>query len=343
MIKNEHEKNKQLEPILFAGLVNVSGAPDVGKTTFALENGAPPEKICFIDDDLKGAAVAREFEEMGRPFGKYVNLVRETEGMLENEFHKYTVNLIKNLEEGKYSTIIFDSFSRFENSFQPYVLTHQKDFRKNWSPMGSIHGAEVWLASFDYEAEFLDMLQQKAPLIIITSHLKNENIGGRRTGKMIPNTKRPLVQKCLLRIILRRSDDGSPIPTGLILKRISKKEITENGIETINILPVKVPHLTWAKIREYYENPVGNRAPTKEEMPNEHELALLDSSVLTDDQKLVMRFAIEASKEQDKEEQEGLERMKSQMLEMKESGSSLPEIAEAFDTDVPTVASILKG
>jgi hypothetical protein len=253
------------------------------------------------------------------------------------------IDLVDNLEDDKYEVIIFDNFSRFENSFQPWVLTHQKDFKTNWSPMGQIHGAEIWLKAFDYESLILDKMQEKAPLVIITSHMKRENISGRRTGKMIPDVKRPLIQKSLFRVLLRRSDDGSPVPTGIILKRISRKMVTDNGIKVVNILPVKVPHFTWDTIKEYYENPAGNRPPTPEETLTEHELALLDSSIITDDQKLVMRFMMEAAKESEEEDNEGEETLRSQMQTMKDEGSSFAEIAEAFDTDPGTVVKILKG
>lgn len=333
---------KPYENILFPGIVNVFGLPDVGKTTFALECGSPPEKICFIDDDVKGKSIALEFEAAGHPFGKFVNLTAETEGMLETEFHKYVIDLIDGIEDNKYETIIFDNFSRFENSFHPWVLTHQKEYKQNWSPMGVIHGAEIWLKAFDYEALILDKMQEKAPLLIITAHMKNENLSGRRTGKFIPDVKRPLIQKSLFRILLRRSDDGSPIPTGIILKRISKKVVTENGIEVVNILPTKVPHITWKRIREYYENPVGNKPPSPEEALTEHEMSFLDSSVLTEDQKLVMRFAMEAAKAEEEEDNEGEKTLKEQMRAMKDDGSSFADIAKAFDTEPAVVVKLLK-
>jgi len=334
------KKRKTYEHVLFAGIVNVSGLPDTGKTTFALECGAPPDKVCFIDDDLKGQAIALEMEKAGMPFGKYVNLVSETEGMLENAFHKYCLDLINGLEDDKYEVIVWDNFARFENTFQPWVKTHQKDFREGtWSPMGVIHGAEIWKVSFDYEAQILDMMQQKAPLIIITTHMKNENVSGRRTGKMIPDVKRGLLQKSLLRVLLRRSDDGSPIPTGIILKRIAKRVVDERGIRTVSILPQKVVHFSWDKIREYWENPVGNRIPTADEMPNEFELSMLDSSVLTDDQRLIMRLAIDGASDED--EGDGEKEMKAQMQSMKDNGASLREIADAFGTDIKSVVSVI--
>ena len=335
-------KKKEYEHILFPGIVNVCSMPDVGKTTFALECGAPPEKICFIDDDVKGKSVALELENAGHPFGKFVNLTAETEGMLETQFHKYVIDFIDSIEVGQFEVIIFDNFSRFENSFQPWVLTHQDDFRERWSPMGQIHGAEVWKESFDYESLVLDKMQEKAPLIITTSHMKRENINGRRTGKWIPDVKRPLIKNSLFRILLRRSDDGSPIPTGIVLKRISRRMITDNGIKVANILPVKVPHITWQKIRDYYNNPIGDRPPNPDEILTEHEMGLLDSSIITDDQKLVMRFTMEAARASEEEENEGEETLRAQMIAMQEEGKSFPQIAKAFDTNVSTVVQILK-
>ena len=71
-------------------------------------------------------------------------------------------------------------------------------------------------------------------------------------------------------------------------------------------------------------------------------MALLDSSIITDDQKLVMRFAMEAVQQDNEEENEGERRMIAQMKEMKDSGSAYSEIAKAFDTDVLTVINTIK-
>jgi hypothetical protein len=50
-----------------------------------------------------------------------------------------------------------DTFSRFEKSFHPWVLTHQGPFRESWSPSGIIHGSEIWIAAQQYESQVLDM------------------------------------------------------------------------------------------------------------------------------------------------------------------------------------------
>jgi len=341
------DKNKPKDTrkggILFSGIVNVCGESDVGKTTFALESGAMPDRILFIDDDVKGQAIANDMAKAGTPFGKYVNLVDETNGMKETDFHAYCIDMINKIEPGKYDVIIWDTFSRFEKSFHPWVLTHQGQFRERWSPSGVIHGSEIWIAAQQYESQVLDMLQSKVPLVIITSHMKDENINGFKTGKRIPDCMKPVIIKSTLRIMFRHSDNGSPVPTGLVLKRIGKRMVTENGIETVSVLPRKVENLNWAKMRELWDSPVGNRPLTPEEMPNEFEMSMLDSSVLTDDQRLVMQLSLKGSGSNiNDEEEDGTALMKADMQSMKEAGKSFVEIAEAYNVSVKDVIEVLK-
>lgn len=329
--------------ILFSGIVNVCGESDVGKTTFALESGAMPDRILFIDDDVKGQAIANDMARAGTPFGKYVNLVDETNGMKETDFHAYCIDMINKIEPGRYDVIIWDTFSRFEKSFHPWVLTHQGQFRERWSPSGVIHGSEIWIAAQQYESQVLDMLQSKVPLVIITSHMKDENVNGIRTGKRIPDCMKPVIIKSTLRIMFRHSDNGSPVPTGLVLKRIGKRTVTENGIQTISVLPRKVENLNWAKMRELWENPMGNRTPLPGEMPNEFEMSLLDSSVLTDDQRLVMQLSLRGANNDINDEEDGTALMKADMQSMKDSGKSYAEIAEAYNVSVKDVIEVLKS
>lgn len=342
--KAEKVKEKQPEKggVLFSGIVNVCGESDVGKTTFALESGAMPDRILFIDDDVKGQAIANDMERAGTPFGKYVNLVDETSGMKETEFHQYCIDMINAIEPGRFDVIIWDTFTRFEKSFHPWVLTHQNQFRERWSPSGVIHGSEIWITAQQYEATVLDILQTKAPLVIVTSHMKDENLNGIRTGKRIPDCMKPVIIKSTLRIMFRHSDNGSPIPTGLVLKRIGKRSVTENGIETISVLPRKVPNLNWAKMREFWNNPVGNRPLQVEEMPNEFEMSLLDSSVLTDDQRLVMQLSLKGANTDVDEENDGTNMMKADMKAMVDSGKSYAEIASTYNISVKDVIEVLK-
>ena len=159
-------------------------------------------------------------------------------------------------------------------------------FRQKWSPMGAIKGAQMWQSSFDLEAQILDRLTEMAQLVILTTHLKPEVKQNVKTGRQIADCKKPLVQKTHLRLWLHLNPD-SPEPIGLVLKRISKHTSTQDGIKTINVLPRKLVPCTWEKIREYWDNPIGNRKPLPEELLDEYEMSVLEG-ILTADLKLVL-------------------------------------------------------
>lgn len=329
--------------VLFRGIVNICGESDVGKTTFALGTGVMPEKILFIDDDVKGQAIARDLADAGYPLGKYVNLVASTAGLKELEFHEHCIKMIDDIKPGEYDVIVWDTFTRFEKSFHPWVLTHMKDFRDQWSPSGVIKGSEVWIEAQKYESSVLDRLQTKAPLVIVVSHMKDENRNGVRTGKRIPDCMKPVIQKSTLRILFRHSENSSAVPTGLVLKRVGKRVVTSNGIETTNVLPRRVENLDWSKIRDFWNNPIGNATPTKEQTPNQFEMSLLDSSVLTNDQRLVMQLALKGVGDSEEDEDaEGSALLKSDMEAMHADGKTFVEIAQAYNISVKDVIEVLR-
>lgn len=270
------------------GLIHVTGEPDTGKTTFALECGFKPGEICFFDDDLKTQAIATMLEEAGTPFGAYFNLTKLSLNMREVQYHDLVVDLIDKQPKNVFKAVIFDTWSRFENTLHPVIQKNPGRFREFYSPMGAIKGAEMWKASFDYEAAIIDKLAQVAPLVILVTHLKDQAIGSAKSGKQIPDCKKPVVEKSRMRIWVRHNPDG-PKPIGLVLKRLSRVTADENGIRAVNVLPRKLNPCTWKHILEYWENPVDDREPTSGEMPNDFELSILDG-VLTEDQKDVLHI-----------------------------------------------------
>lgn len=280
------------------GLVHVTGEPDTGKTTFALTCGVPVDRIAFFDDDIKGRFVVEEIERSGHKFGAYHNLVHIGAGLREIEFHQRCFDLIGALEPGRFDAVIWDTWTRFENTFHPWVVRDPGKFREYYSPMGTIKGAEQWKASFDYEALVLDQLLRIAPLVILTTHLKDHSIGTVKTGKEIPDSKKPLVQKSRLRLWLRHNPE-SPAPIGLVLKRISKNALSADGeLETVSVLPRRMAPCTWRAIRDYWDSPIGDRPLTDSERPNAFELSILDG-VLTEDQKDALKLnRLEAEREQ---------------------------------------------
>jgi len=274
-------KLEQINPI--TGLIHVTGEPDSGKTTFAISNGFKPSEIAFFDDDLKTQSIADQLATAGTPFGFYVNLTKETVGMRELEFHDFVMKNIHSLKNKGFKALVFDTWTRFENTFHPVVQKEPQRFKQFFSPNGTYRAMEIWKVSFDYETAVIDELLQVAPLVILITHLKDQTIGAVKTGAQIPDCKRPLVEKSRLRIWMRHNP-SSPAPIGLVLKRLSKVVATDQGIVPINVLPRKVNPCTWKRILEYWENPIGDREPEPSEIPNEFEFSILDG-VLTADQK----------------------------------------------------------
>lgn len=280
------------------GLINVTGEPDTGKTSFALSSGAAPERTAFIDDDVKGGSTVKEVIASGHKFGYYRDLVKEAEGLREIDFHNLCLQIIHDLEamKGNLDVIVWDTWTKFENTFQPVVVSSPLRFRQYYSAMGQIKGAEQWQASFDYEAIVLAKLVNIAPLVIVTSHLKKDQTRVRD----IAESKKPLVQKSRMRVWLRHNPDA-PQPIGLMLKRLLKMTVTDEGMVPVNVTHRKVKPLTWKRLIHFWENPVGDNPPTAEERLSEYELSILDG-VLTRDQKEALKLAvIEAEKEREQE------------------------------------------
>jgi hypothetical protein len=333
--------------VLFSGIIQISGEPDTGKTSFAWSSGASPEDTVFIDDDVKGATIVDQIEGQGKKIGHYVNLMERGRDMKEIQFHMLGLNIIKEIEEkvakeraGKrFEVLIWDTWARFENTFWPWVASRPQDFKQFWSPNGKIKGAEQWGVASVYEAEFMQRLQKVAKLVVLASHLKAEVVAGtdKRTGKFIPECKKPVIQKCYMRVYLKHNP-SSPAPIGLILKRPSKQLVTEDGVEIISVLPRRVVPFTWKKIREYWENPIGDRQPTPDEIPNEYELSILDGT-LTEDQKEIMRMQQGIDEEITVAPEAPLftEEQAIQAKAMKEEGTPLPAIAAKLGVPIPVV------
>ncbi len=279
------------------GIVHITGEPDTGKTTFALTTGASPAEIAFFDDDLKTQSIADALAAAGTPLGAYHNLTKMSLGMREIEFHNLVIKLIDELPRGQFKVLVFDTWSRFEATMQPVVAKNPTRFKEVYSTMGAIKGAEQWKASFDYETAIFDKLLAVAPLVIIVTHLKDQSIGAVKTGKEVPDVKKPVIEKSRLRLWLRHNPDG-PAPIGLVLKRLSKIGLNGGGLKAVNVLPRKLNPCTWAKLLEYWDAPLDERQPDPGEQPNAFELSILDGA-LTEDQKDALHInRLEAGKPQ---------------------------------------------
>jgi len=294
---------------LITGIIHVTGEHDTGKTTFALESGAMPERICFFDDDLKGRTTVDELRKQ-QDFGAYYDIAALNQGKTEVDYYYAVMELFDAIKPNEFDTIILDTWSRFAKCLHSYVITHKTEFKQHWSGKGSIKGAEEWQESQWLEARILGQLQKKASLVVVVSHLKDYYANNAKVpGKQVPATSRTINRVPAFRIWLRQNP-VSPVPIGLVLKRIATRKITDRGIRTVSVLPRKIvpregDESLWDTIAYYFEHPVGLRQLRPDEIPDEYELSILNET-LTKDQKrtltLMLRAGVVDSGEDEEEE-----------------------------------------
>jgi hypothetical protein len=94
----------------------------------------------------------------------------------------------------------------------------------------------------------------------------------------------------------------SQVPAGLVLKNISKRSVTEKGIRTEQVLPLRLERCNWDSILEYWESPVGDRIPTTEERPNRFELSLIEGTLTPEDKRLYEASLLLVEKQEREEE-----------------------------------------
>lgn len=295
----EQEHPKARIPI--SGIVHVTGEPDTGKTTFALECGYSPEQIVFIDADVKGRVAVQQLMAAGVKFGQYYDMVTLTKGLKEIQIYETYMKIFNSFVPGQYKAIVIDPFTQFESSIFPVVMKNPRNFRDNYSPMGVIKTSEMWQASFAHESEVLARLTECFEMVILTSHLKSYYVGNKRVdGKFVPDCKAIVTKQAFFRLWLRRNPE-SAVPVALVLKRLSRKGVVNGKIRTDNVLPPKlVPRSDevslWDVIERYWNSPFGNAKPGPKETPDEYELSILEGT-LTADQRIALKIALQETEE----------------------------------------------
>lgn len=336
---------------LLPGIIHVCGENDTGKTTFALECGADADKILFFDDDVKGRSTVTELRSAGVEFGEYVDLVEYADKKTEYQFHVDLVNKIKAIPDDKFQCIIWDTWTRFASTCHAYVMKHPREFRETWAHMGTIKGAQQWQEARRYEAALINLMAKKAETLILVTHLKDFYMGSTKVpGKQIPASSKVLTQVPRFRIWLRQNESGSPVPIGLVLKRLDTKQLTDKGIRTVSVLPRKlVPHADeaslWDTIWRYWDDPIGLRAPQPDEIPNAFELSILDGT-LTSDQSRTFKMMLESGVIGEGEVKIVDDDMPSedvidQIREQYEGNKAAPAIANSLDLPVAVVLRVI--
>jgi len=290
-----------------------------------------------FDADIKGSSVAATLKDMGHPFGLFVNMIKETEGMRELEYLAFFRKKLDAMNSDKFDAIIYDGFSWLENCLHPYVEANPKEFRTKWSAMGAIKGAQMWQSAGQLESVILQQMLDIAPLVLITTHLKNHTIGSKRTGKMIPDCKKALVQKAALRVWLRA---GDPEPSGLLLKRISKPVIDASGRMSFkSVVPRKMTPFTWDELEQYWNDPIDKESA---EQLTEEEISIIENT-LTEDQLAIARLNLIYGDDFDGDRKGSFSnKLVERVLELDKEDMSIPKISRALDIKPAEVAKILK-
>lgn len=247
------------------GLVHVTGESGVGKSLFAIglvECGLDPERICVFDGEQ---SLQMHHRSLG--FGAYYDLVTERisrYGLDSDPQTAFTLVLevINEVEQSdkEYDVVVFDNPAyEFETGIQQEVESNPKKYKLTrgqmerapalkWGPIKTLYGRVV------------QSLRQIAPLYIITTQLGQVWYSGKPVpGLFKPKGKQDIQQMLtFMRVWLRRSATGSPIPDGLVLKTRLVIPTREEGTGKVvwkPILPQRLSPCSWPHILEYMRNP----------------------------------------------------------------------------------------
>lgn len=284
----------------YSGIVSICGEPDVGKTICALQV-THPSKIAYFHDDIKSPPIPPS------QFGLFIDLVQETKKLKLLEFREYVLGRLKDIQPGKFEAIIFDTWARFGLSLRQYAITNPNEFREpgTFSKLGSAKGGEMWNEAHRYEAQVISDLARLAPFVGLVTHLKDAYEGGAKTGQKRPDAGKAFDRVCNFRVWLR-SNPSSGVPIALVLKRLNESQVTDRGLEVVNVLPWKLTPSSedgsiWDIIDRYRQQPFGNRSALPHEMPDNFEMSIL-TGVMTKEQKAIWQANLKERHQVEQEE-----------------------------------------
>lgn len=333
------------------GIIQITGEPGVGKTSFALQCGAIPERVLFVDDDVKGRSTVDDLKLMGAEFGDYWDLTELGQGKTEYDLFHLVMGKIEEIKKGKFDVLVWDTWTNFASSIASEVEIHPAKYRKVYSDHGKFAAMQrKGGVTRGLETKILGHLAKLIPQIFLISHLRPSRIG----DTVIPGQFEPASGPVLLtvpktRFWLRRNPNGSPVPIALVLKGISKVEVKKGkGIRNINVLPLKLTpqndeRSLWDTIERYWNDPIDQRQPEPHEMPTADELAIING-MMTDDQKTIFHDLVKSGLlgGSDDEEENANMGVVEQAKAMQADGQAIPAIAKELDVKISEVKEMLK-
>ena len=335
---------------MIKGLIAITGELGTGKTTFALQAmsgvGRPvmPERILFVDDDIKGSATAQDVKDAGFEFGAYWNLIEMAQGKNELELFSEVIKRLQDIKKNQYDVIIWDTWSRMELGLQSEVLSNPNAYRKFYSNSPVYKGMQMrGSVPRDLETKLIGNLMDKVPQLFLISHLKQTYIENTPVpGKFEPDITSSVAKACKTQFWLRHNPNGHPVPIALITKGISKVQIDKKGYRIIDVLPKKITprpedKSLWDTIAHYWEDPIDGREPEAHEIPTSEELSIIDGT-MTHDQRNIFHDLIRSKSVGDNANSG----VKEQVKQMIEDGKKIPIIAKELGITIKEVKEMAK-
>lgn len=284
----------------FNGILTISGEKGVGKTSMALGFPADYSKAVFFNFDEKPLGGVEKGFLFYRNYFPMLADLDSSSGKAENNMLSAFLADVESLiaKKEKPSVIIVDSVERVLAAFLPYVLKHSAQMKEFigagvWAQRSKIGHAKVFSTAF-----FSKIRDSFGCPVILIAHLDNKYIDDIAVGKE-PKLNEIMNQKSLFSVWLMHNS-GSPVPNGLVIKRIHKTIPTEFGLRQVSVLPPKLTHSAlsdyferefvsvWDIIAHYWENPTSLRELEDYEKLDEEEFALVSES-LTETQKSILK------------------------------------------------------
>lgn len=318
----------------YSGIGHATGENDTGKTRFFLEV-APLSRIALFHDDVKMPPHADQM-------GLFIDMKQECKNMKMMEMGQWFVQQINQMKVNEFDAIICDTWTNIEQALRYWGKQHASTFREasTFSIMGKMKSGEEWKEGDRYTARVISDMASKVKFVGLITHIKEENIAGAKTGKMIPDASKVLNTACNFRVWLRKNPN-SGVPIALVLKRLAEDKVVDGMLKTVNILPWKLTpkdseESIWDTIDRYREHPFGNRQPMPDETPDSFEMSIL-TGVMTKEQREIWQANLREKHVMEQESELLLDSQEDNIVArvkaMDSEGLGLVEITDAINSE----------
>jgi hypothetical protein len=252
---------------------------------------------------------------------------------------------IKRIEPGRYDLIHIDPITDIEEGLVDYVKANPAEF--GYTP-GQFQKAQalVWGAVKSLWKRILADLAARTKVFYFVAHLKREFKGDAPTSKFVPKGKGTLMELASLYLEMDREptpEGQKPAPpSAKVLKdRLSRVHFNPmtGELETIKVLPDRLPEATAKAIRHYAAHPVGGRKLKEDEVQKPQEMTAEEKAEM--ELEIATRRAEEATANLQRTEL--LERMRNAPGPMQAAVMVQPAAQTANSTATLTIAEQRTG